>query len=291
MEKLCIICKNKIENGEEAIKCPDCQKEYHKKCWSEKGHCVNPECSGNKKQQESVDVSANKHEFKIGKKLLKSIKANKKRFIAFVAIFLVYTFLVSFISIISYKKYLMKEVEDSLNNLTISFEENNKKDETPEEKKLQSKSISVGQEQSVNDLFEFKVEKIEWKDKFEYLSTSNYTHEKDDIEGEKYFIVKVKVKNISGSEIDMVNYNSKCSAIFNGKYNQKADIKVEKSDNFKIKPLQETNVIYYISVTDELYKDFNKADVFLSFVNKEEKIDSWDNADSNYDSFSLSVKK
>lgn len=44
-DKICEICKNPIEECEEIISCPDCGKEFHKKCWRLTGKCcVNEEC-------------------------------------------------------------------------------------------------------------------------------------------------------------------------------------------------------------------------------------------------------
>ena len=44
-DKICEICKNPIEEGEEIIPCPDCGREFHKKYWRLTGKCcVSEEC-------------------------------------------------------------------------------------------------------------------------------------------------------------------------------------------------------------------------------------------------------
>ena len=44
MENLCLICKQKIEDGEKTYTCTECGKIYHARCWKMTGCCADPEC-------------------------------------------------------------------------------------------------------------------------------------------------------------------------------------------------------------------------------------------------------
>lgn len=54
--KICEICKNIIEENDEIISCPDCGREFHKKCWRLTGKCcVNEECRQKASERKEVE--------------------------------------------------------------------------------------------------------------------------------------------------------------------------------------------------------------------------------------------
>ena len=57
-----------------------------------------------------------------------------------------------------------------------------------------------------------------------------------------------------------------------------------------IKPLQSALVAFYVSIPDEMYNSFETAEMFISFVNNEESVDSFSLTEDDYDVFVLTLK-
>lgn len=223
----------------------------------------------------------------------------KKKIIKIViiaVIIAVYTALVSFASIELYKKHLEKEIEDSIedafSNIDFSVDDNTQEKE--KDAKKSAKKVKLNEQFSVENVLDVTLEKCEWLDEIlpSKAKESDWYSSIEDIESEKYFVVRGKITNNAGKEIYLPN-NSKCTLNVNGKYDVEGDLRVEETDgagfDYNIKPLQTLNVILYISVSDEMYKQFESANVYISLVNSEEGIDKYDT--DSWKTFSLEIKK
>ena len=72
MEKICEICKNRLLDDDEIISCPDCGREYHRKCWKTTGCCADAECQ-EKAKEKTAEAEQNKKE-----EILKTNKIEEK---------------------------------------------------------------------------------------------------------------------------------------------------------------------------------------------------------------------
>lgn len=299
MEKICLICNNAIAEGEETCSCPDCGKVYHVKCWKTAGCCADPECR--KKAAEKATAEAAVPQTEAGTKDDKQKTKKRNKLIIVVAVVLVYTTLVSLISIGAYKSYIKKEIEESIaaafsSDDTVMDSSSGDAEKDNKKKEKVSEKISVGQSVTVDGMFEIKIEKSEWKEDIKPSNTSGRYFPIEEVEGEKYFIVWAEVKNISSVEIDLYNGhdNGKCSAFINGKYNLEGKVETEETDGTgfygTIKPLQKARVAFYVSVPDEMYDSFETAEVYISLVNNESAIDNFSATEGDYDTFALSFK-
>lgn len=62
MVKICEICKEKILDDDEIISCPDCGREYHRKCWKTTGCCADAECREKAKEKKAESEQKKKEE-------------------------------------------------------------------------------------------------------------------------------------------------------------------------------------------------------------------------------------
>lgn len=319
MEKVCLICKNEIKEGEKTFDCPECGKTYHHRCWKMTGCCADDECrektKAKKEKIEAENKIASEHKESTDQKESKQIEIKenietnqdhtqktdenkkskaKKSLIIVAAVIVAYTVLVSSISIGAYRSYLAKSIERAFTSDSVFDETSGDAEKDNKKKQNKSDKISIGQTVTVKDMFEVKIEKSEWKEKIEPSDTTDYYSYIDDVNGEKFFIVWANVKNLSSQEIDLKYQNGKCSAFINGKYNLDGNIIIEgteKKDFYgTIKPLQEARVAFYVSVPDEMYDNFESAEMYLGFVNNEKAIDNYDATDDDFNNYVIALK-
>ena len=146
-----------------------------------------------------------------------------------------------------------------------------------------AEELKYNQLVTVGDAVEFTIESSEWTDKILPSDTSSGYSYVNDKANEKYFVAKGKVKNLSSEELDVSFYGMDASVLINDKY--KADVQIEAEDTDgrgfygKIKPLQTLNVIFYASISDELYKICNNVDMTLKVVNDARYLSEFFNED------------
>ncbi|MBE7018676.1 MAG: hypothetical protein E7413_02210 [Ruminococcaceae bacterium] len=141
-------------------------------------------------------------------------------------------------------------------------------------------TLNVNETVTIGDVMELTLESAAWTEEIEPSNTSaSYYSTIDDKEGEKFFVVRGKVKNLAGGDLDLSWKGFKGEMLINDTYKSDLSIEVEKSDGTgfyaDIKPLQTLNVIIYASISDELQGMAESASVNLKFVNDAEYIDEY----------------
>lgn len=184
--------------------------------------------------------------------------------------------------------FSISEKEEKIQKETKKATEKDKSED--KKKKNKVTEVSVNQKFIVDNMFEVTLTGYEWCEEIFPSDTAYaYSYFKD-ITGEKYLAVKAKVKNIAGQEINL-STNTLCRLLVNNKYTIVGNASVENSEHTDfddhIKSLQESEAVFFFSVTDEMYNTFSEADITLSFVNNEDALNG-EYSEDEYDSFSLS---
>lgn len=158
------------------------------------------------------------------------------------------------------------------------------------------KKVALNEKFTVGPMFEITLLKSEWCEKILPSNTSGVYSYYDDTDGEKYLVVKAKVKNVSSQEIDF-QYVTECKLKVDGKYEIEGKAESEEQDGTSfygnIKPLQEVNAIIYFSVSDEMYSTCSEYEVVLDVANNEEAAAQYSFGwkDGDYDRFSITLAK
>lgn len=219
------------------------------------------------------------------KEIEKPKKKNTSKRIIIVLLVIIYTAAVSAGSIFAYKEYIKHEIKTSIEEVwSDAFSGDygigdNTGDSTESKKEKKATSVSMNKKFKVGDIFEVTLTKSEWRKKVEssYEDSRRYYESK---EGETYFVVQGKLKNISSKEINSDDL-AKCELTVNDKYSTKgfvvAEIKEQGFELFyNVKPLEEVNVFFFVEVTDEMKQKCNKAELKASFPKDEDSVGSYD---------------
>lgn len=145
-------------------------------------------------------------------------------------------------------------------------------------------TLNVNETVTIGDVMELTLESAEWTEEIDPSNTSaSYYSSKDDQEGEKYFVVRGKVKNLAGGNLDLSWKGFEGEMLINDTYKSELSLDVEESDGTgfygEIKPLQTLNIIIYASISDELQAMAESASLNLKFVNDADYIDEYFYAD------------
>lgn len=156
------------------------------------------------------------------------------------------------------------------------------------------KSVKIGETFSVGEVMEITLNSSEWCDEILPSNTSGgYSYLKN-VNGEKFFVVKGTIKNLSGESFD-IQYASNADVLINGKYKASATLKAEEADGKSfygnVKPLQTLNLIIYSSVSDDLYNSCENAVLTMNIVKDESKLNNFYNDDTSHDTFTISFSK
>lgn len=212
---------------------------------------------------------------------------------------IVYTAVVVISTVLIDREIIKKRIQEEIvNNLT--FEIGGSVDVDSESEKVNNgvnvKSAELNKKITVGSMFEITLLKSEWCEEIRPSNTTDrYTYYTDE-EGQKYFVIRAKIKNVSSKEVDFENI-SKCLLKADGKYEISGKAESEKTDGTSfygtIKPLQEVNAVIYFSVSDEMYNTCSNYEVFLDVVNNEDAADQYDfnRENDDYDSFKIMFKK
>lgn len=250
--------------------------------------------------EDNQNITNNTEEYVEAVKTPNNSIKNKKNFkIIIIAIVLVYTVLVSGITIGIDRAVIKHRVEKAFDDAFSGEISDSTYDE--DEDKYEDKKVipvNLNQKFTVGGIVEVTFTKSEWANAVlpskANKSDGYYTYYEDE-EGETYFLLHARIKNISGTEIYSMNSFGKCTLKVNEKYNVSGNIAAESQDGMDIdcpiKPLQESNVIFYISVSDEMYKTYERATLFIDLTNNEEAINTYSGDESDYSSYSISFKK
>ena len=149
----------------------------------------------------------------------------------------------------------------------------------PAKNDLKGIPLALNETITVGNTMEVVFDSCEWTEKILPSDTSGAYSYLDDEEGEKYFVVKGKIKNLTGEDLDISYRGQSASLLINDTY--KADVNAEAEDGdgkgfySNIKPLQTLNVIFYASVSDELQSISEKVEMKLKLVNNADYINEY----------------
>ena len=139
-------------------------------------------------------------------------------------------------------------------------------------------------------MMEFTFEKSSWADKIEPSNKSGWYTYMNDVEGEKYFVITGKAKSLA-TESFSVDGISDIEILINGQYKFSGNIQVEETDRHgfsdSIKPLQESVIIVYASITDEAYKICKDAKVSIKIQSDTENAGFSLDEDKPYEYYTL----
>ena len=157
-----------------------------------------------------------------------------------------------------------------------------------------STPINFNETVVVGDVMEITLEEYEWLDEIKPSNTTGAYSYKSDNVGEKYFVIRGKVKNIAGDTLD-ISYAHESELIINGRYKANINIDAEESDGTgfygDVKPLQTLNIVIYASVSDELYEICENIDVTFNLLSDSSRVGYFFDMDDPHATYSVSFAK
>lgn len=157
-----------------------------------------------------------------------------------------------------------------------------------------SAPINFNETVVVGDVMEITLEGYEWLDEIKPSNTTGAYSYKSDNVGEKYFVIKGKVKNIAGDTLD-ISYAHESELIINGRYKANINIVAEEADGTSfygyVKPLQTLNIVIYASVSDELYEICENIDVTFNLLSDSSRVGYFFEMDEPHETYSVSFAK
>lgn len=154
--------------------------------------------------------------------------------------------------------------------------------------------VQIGETFRVGDIMEITLESSEWCEEIlPSVTNSGYTYYSD-IAGEKFFVIRGKLKNLSGEIFD-ISYASDGQFLINGKYKAAATLETESADGNGfyggVKPLQSLNLIVYSSVSDDLYDTCENITLTMRITTDENSLNSFYSDDIPHETFTVSFSK
>lgn len=154
--------------------------------------------------------------------------------------------------------------------------------------------VSLNVPFNVGNVMTITLASCEWCEEIRPSNTSGvYSYYKDK-DGEKYFVIRGELKNLSGKNLD-IEYASDAELIINGRYNAHVNLETEENDGTSfygnVKPLQTLKLIVYVSVSDELYDICESMELRMKIVNDEEKLGYYYDEDYPQDCFTMTFSK
>ena len=154
--------------------------------------------------------------------------------------------------------------------------------------KKEAKKLNVNETVTIGDVMELTLEGSEWVDEIKPSNTEGAYSYYEDKPGEKYFVIKGKVKNLAGEDLDM-DYINESKIIVNDKYKADVTIQAEESDGTSfygsIKPLQTLNIVAYASLSDEAYNICKTIRCDLDIVNDSAHLKEFYSNNTPHDSY------
>ncbi len=189
-----------------------------------------------------------------------------------------------------------QEESNSSNKIKDSTKDDEKDTEKKAEKKSEksadksAKTIELNKTVTIGDVMELTLESSEWVDEIKPSNVSSYYSYYEDKEGEKYFVVRGKAKNLAGEDLN-IRYVNESEITINGKYKATVEIDAEKSDGTSfygaIKPLQTLNIIAYASVSDDVYNICENTNLTLNILSDSEYIKEFYGKESPHETYSI----
>lgn len=130
-------------------------------------------------------------------------------------------------------------------------------------------SISLGEKVSLENA-EFQLDSVEWNDKMLPSNVSGTYSYMEDIDDEKYIIIRGTFKNKAGESKNLPD-NVKVQFIFNGKYKYHGSLVTEEDNGtgfnslYSTKPLKKETIVLYASVPDEIADNWEEGGLQFGF--------------------------
>ena len=206
---------------------------------------------------------------------------------------LIYTTIVASITVKIDRKIIANNIQKSFQevfNIDDSYANKieNKVGKENKKPKKEAKKLALNETITIGDVMELTLESSEWVDEIKPSNTSDFYSYYEDKEGEKYFVIKGKIKNIAGEDLDL-DYINQSKIIVNDTY--KADVRIEAEEGdgtsfyADVKPLQTLNLVAYASLSDEAYNICKDIRCELDIVNDSAHINKFFSNNTPHDSF------
>ena len=229
------------------------------------------------------------------KKVIPIIKS--KAFIISSAI-VIYTIIVASVTIKIDRAILAHQIQKSFQE-AFSFDDdssneikNNTKKEEKEPEKIEKK-LNLNQTVTIGDVMELTLESSEWVEEIRPSNTSGAYSYYENKDGEKYFVIKGKAKNIAGENLD-IQYANESQILINDTYKANVTIEAEETDGTSfygdIKPLQTLNIIAYASISDEAYDICENIKLTLNVLSDSTYIRNFFDEDNPHETYSMEFK-
>lgn len=230
------------------------------------------------------------------KKVIPIIKS--KAFIICSAI-VIYTIIVASVTVKIDRTIIANQIQKSFQE-AFSFDDdnssndikNNTKKEEKEPEKVEKK-MNLNQTVTIGDVMELTLESSEWVEEIKPSNTSGLYSYYENKDGEKYFVIKGKAKNIAGENLD-IQYVNESQIIINDKYTANVTIEAEETDGTSfygdIKPLQTLNIIAYASISDEAYDICENIKLTLNVLSDSTYISNFYDEDNPHETYSIEFK-
>lgn len=236
------------------------------------------------RRKNTIEVKSKGNDF--AKKIFQLLKS--KVFIIGVAI-LIYTIIVAFITVKIDREIIVNNIQSAFNTDSNSSNKiENKIDKKEEAQPKEAEKLYIGQTVTIGDVMELTLENSEWTDEIKPSNTSGSYCYYEDKEGEKYFVIKGKVKNIAGEDLDLT-YVNQSKIIVNDTYEADVTFEAEEKDGTSfygdVKPLQTLNFVAYASLSDEAYNICKKIRCDIDMINDSSYINQFYSNDIPHESF------
>lgn len=154
--------------------------------------------------------------------------------------------------------------------------------------------IKTGETFQVGDIMEITLQSSEWCEEiYPSIKNGGYTYY-GDIDGEKFFVIRGELKNLSG-EIFNISYISDAKLLINGKYKATATLENENADGNgfygEVKPLQTLNLVIFSSISDDLYNSCESMTLTMYIISDEKELDCFYNDNISHETFTISFTK
>ena len=233
-----------------------------------------------------------------------TVAKNKKKLIILCAAILVYSLILVGVTVKVDRVVIAKQFEKSWQDAFSEFEDSFDDDDdffgisdntgTEEsEPEVEAKPISLNKTVTIGDVMELTLESSEWTDEIIPSNTSGVYSYKSDVEGEKFFVVRGKVKNIAGETMD-ITYVNESQLLINDTYKANVNIEAEESDGTSfygdVKPLQTLNIVVYASVSDELFDIADNVKLTLNMLSDSSKIGYFYDNEYPHETYTIEFK-
>ena len=174
-----------------------------------------------------------------------------------------------------------------------------KNTETPTKQEEQipesgDRKVKLNQTFKLADCMEFTFTNSEWADTVTPSKTEGQYRYLTDTEGEKYFVIRGKISNLSDKELVMRDLIPEVELTINDKYTYIGQVIAEDKDGdipmfanmgTYVQSKSERNILVIVSVIDDAFDSAKKAKIKMNMLNDISKMRS--NEDPTYDEITM----